>query len=413
MKILIADDENISRLTLEAFLKRWGYEVSTASDGRQAWQAFQSFQPDLAIIDWEMPYMDGIEICQKVRLQEGWPYIYLIMLTAKTEDSDMILGLQAGADDYILKPYSSDILKSRLAVGDRTIKYERRLAEQNQKLQKYSSEMEQLVEQRSRQLVHTERIATVGLLSAGIAHEINNPMTFISGNIQTLDRIWKDVAPLLREAPAAASSSHRQVDFALKHVPNILAEMKNGTQRISRIISGLKAFCRKEEGKPKPCNLNQCIEHALTLCHNTLKYHVAVETHLLPDLPQVSADEQQIEQVLVNLLMNAADAIREANPKQGIIDIETGRHDEKVFVQIKDNGTGIPPEKLNDVWQPFYTTKPIGKGTGLGLSISMGIIENHRGTIRVANNPEHGACFTISLPLLPTGVTHACETADC
>ncbi len=396
MKILIAEDDPASRITLKTILQKWGHEVLVAEDGNQAWQILQADNPKLAILDRMMPGIEGVELCRRIRKRANGNYIYIILLTAKVENEDIVTGLDAGADDYIAKPFNREVLRSRVAVGARIIQYESVLAEKNAQLQQYGSEMEKVAEERSKQLVHAERMATVGLLSAGIAHEINNPTTFIAGNIQTLEKFFGDVEPILRERTEQDCENTEKLEFILQETPKAVEGIRNGVRRISRIVKGLKSFCRKDENAVAACDINTCIEQALELCHNALKYYVTIEKDLAENLPHVMADSQQIEQVLINLFVNAADAMAEYG--QGTLSIKTQSTDNSVVVKVSDTGPGIPDDKLDDIWQPFFTTKPPDKGTGLGLFTVRGIIENHEGLISLENKPSGGAEFTITLP---------------
>jgi C4-dicarboxylate-specific signal transduction histidine kinase len=396
MKILIAEDDPASRITLKTILQKWGHEVLVAEDGNQAWQILQADNPKLAILDRMMPGIEGVELCRRIRKRANGNYIYIILLTAKVENEDIVTGLDAGADDYIAKPFNREVLRSRVAVGARIIQYESVLAEKNAQLQQYGSEIEKVAEERSKQLVHAERMATVGLLSAGIAHEINNPTTFIAGNIQTLEKFFGDVEPILRERTEQDCENTEKLEFILQETPKAVEGIRNGVRRISRIVKGLKSFCRKDENAVAACDINTCIEQALELCHNALKYYVTIEKDLAENLPHVMADSQQIEQVLINLFVNAADAMAEYG--QGTLSIKTQSTDNSVVVKVSDTGPGIPDDKLDDIWQPFFTTKPPDKGTGLGLFTVRGIIENHEGLISLENKPSGGAEFTITLP---------------
>ena len=400
MKILIAEDDGPSRLILERMLVGWGHEVIVTEDGNQAWDAIAKDAPDIAILDWMMSGLDGVGLCQKIRNAENLPYIYIILLTAKEQADDMLIAFDAGVDDYVIKPFNKDLLRSRVSVGERIVKYDKELTQKNEQLRQHGDEMEELAQGRSEQLVHAERMATVGLLSAGIAHEINNPTAFISGNIQTLERFWNDIEPALQQDAETCESLTDKIDFILEEMPKTIEGIRSGVNRISKIVNGLKAFCRKDHGDMAVCNIDICIEHSLELCRNALKYHVTVEEKLAENLPQVKADPQQIEQVFVNLFTNAAHAIGE---KDGTLTIETKLADDSVIIQVGDTGHGIPKEKLDDIWQPFFTTKPVGSGTGLGLSTVLGIVKNHNGTIKVENKQTSGALFTISLPILSEG----------
>jgi two-component system NtrC family sensor kinase len=400
MKVLIAEDDLASRLALKVNLQKWGHEVVEAQDGDQAWQLLQREKPKIAILDWMMPGIEGMELCRRIRANTEGDYIYVILLTAKGDNEDVVVGLDAGADDYITKPFDREIMRSRIAVGARIVQYETLLAEQNAQLQRYSCEMEKIAEERSKQLVHAERMATVGVLSAGIAHEINNPTAFISGNIQTLERFCRDLEPSLRKHMEENSENREKLEFILGEMPKTVEGIRKGVARISRIVNGLKSFCRKnkDSGETAVCDLNTCIGQALELCHNALKYNVTVNKDIAEDLPQIKADSQQIEQVLINLFVNAVDAMKEM--EQGILSVAAQCVGGTVTVKVSDNGQGIPDDKLNDIWQPFFTTKPPDKGTGLGLFTVQSIIENHEGQIKVENKSSGGAEFTFTLPAL-------------
>lgn len=396
MKILIAEDDSASRMTLQAIFKKWGHEVLVAEDGNQAWEILQTENPKLAILDWMMPGMEGIELCRKIREISDGNYIYIILLTARVEKEDILAGLEAGADDYITKPFDLEVMRSRVAVGARIIQYETLLAEKNLRLQRYGSEMEKLAEERSKQLIHAERMATVGLLSAGIAHEINNPTTFIAGNIQTLGRFYEDMEPVLRQRVRQDDANTEKLDFILQEMPKAVEGIRKGVERISRIVKGLKSFCRKNENSIASCDINTCIDEALELCHNSLKYYFNIDRDLAENLPLVMADPQQIEQVFINLFVNAADAMKDQG--HGTLAIRTRSADNFVEIRISDTGPGVPEDKLDHMWKPFFTTKPPERGTGLGLFTVRGIIENHEGLIRFQNKSSGGAEFIITLP---------------
>lgn len=396
MKVLIAEDDSASRMALKTTLQKWGHEVIVAEDGNEAWELLQIENPKLAILDWMMPGIEGIELCRRIRKKSDCDYVYVILLTSRIEKEDIVAGLDAGADDYITKPFDREVLRSRVAVGARIVQYETLLAEKNVQLQRYGSEMGKLAEERSKQLFHAERMATVGLLSAGIAHEINNPATFIAGNIQTLGKFYEDVEPVLLERTKQDCQDTEKLEFILQEMPKAVEGIRNGVRRISRIVNGLKSFCRKNENSVAACDINTCVEQALELCHNALKYYVTVEKDLAENLPHIMADSQQIEQVLINLIVNAADAMMEKG--QGTLSITTRSADNSVVIKVSDTGPGIPDDTLDDIWQPFFTTKPPDKGTGLGLFTVRGIIENHEGLISLENKPCGGAEFTITFP---------------
>ena len=392
MKILLAEDERVSRLLLQKAVASWDYETITVADGAEALDHLLGDDPPrLAVLDWMMPEIDGIQICKILRSIPQIQPIYIILLTGRTSKKDLVHALEQGADDYLAKPFDREELRSRLQVGQRQL-------EMQAQLERYATQMESLAEERSRQLIHAERMATVGLMAAGIAHEINNPTAFITGNVQVQRKFWEKTAAALEQYPEIVAGDST-LSMIVEEMPGTIDSIAKGADRITQIVKGLKGFCRQEDGQRHPCNINNCIEESLTLTHNALKYHVTIQRQLANDLPEILADGQQVEQILINLLVNAADAISERGDGQGHIAISTLHDDHRVRLVISDDGPGIPPAKLESIWEPFYTTKPADRGTGLGLSIVRGIIEDHGGSISVCNKDEGGAEFTIHFPL--------------
>lgn len=397
MRILVAEDDPASRKVLTLILQRSGHEIVAVTDGTEAWTAMQCPDaPQIAIIDWMMPGIDGIELCQRIRAHAGETYVYIVLQTAKDRQEDIDAGFAAGVDDYLVKPLDKRQLLQRVRVAERVIRYEERLSQSKKDLVRYASQMESLAKERATQLVHSDRMATLGLLAAGIAHEINNPATFISGNAQTMTRAWDVVAKQLANAqPEAGADS--QLAFILEEFPAMLAGVRRGVDRISKIVSGLKSYARVDCSQKTAFDIHAAIEAAHQLCHNSLKYHIEVEVSVPELLPAVIGTEQQIEQVLVNLITNAADAM-EAQ-ERGRLRIEAEERDGMMRVSVQDNGPGIPQEIIDKLFNPFFTTKDPGKGTGLGLSISKGIIEEHQGELTVENTRPRGVRFTFTLPI--------------
>lgn len=392
-RILVADDDPSTRFTLEYLLRTWGYETILVENGDKAWEILSAESPpSFVILDWIMPGLDGLEICR--RLRDSKEFIYILMLTSRSGTDDIVVGLDAGANDYLVKPVVPAELRSRIAVGMRTIEYEFRLRQ-------YAEEMESLAEARAQQLIHAERLATLGTLAASIAHEINNPLLYVSGNIQNLELFWKHIEPKLRSL-LAVEKDDRHLAFALEEMPIMLGDIRHGLDRITAIVQGLRRFSRKDEDATRPSELRLLIQNALTICGPKLK-HVKVEMQIPEALPLLHVRPQQIEQVLVNLIMNAADAMGE---KGGVLRLLAEATSESIRIAVEDTGPGIDPKVLPHLFLPFTTTKPVGEGTGLGLSISRGIIEEHGGSIR-GENTASGARFVITLPV---GTNHSPQT---
>ena len=396
MKILIADDDLIFQKILKATLARWGYEVEAVQDGQAAVDAFSHpMGPKLAVLDWMMPKLSGIQVCKK--LKEENPTVYIVLITSVDEPNAMTTALLAGADDFLPKPFKRPELQARLEVGKRVVQLYEKLSEANDALRRYANEMEALAHEKADQLMHAERLSVIGMLTAGIAHEINNPNTFISANVQTLQKFWQIQAGYLEECPAT-HPNHDKLMFIAKEIPETLEGIMTGTKRISAIVNGLKSFARQDTAQHIDYDLHQVIEDALLLCRNVLKYSVTVEKSFAEKLPVLKGDPQKIEQVFVNLFSNAAYAMH--GKKNAVLTIHTFNDVEHdlILVDVLDNGMGFSEDALKKIWDPFFTTKTVGEGTGLGMSISHGIITSHGGTITVANRPEGGAAFHLVLP---------------
>lgn len=400
-KVLIADDLRSSRLNIQKLLEHWGYEPVPCEDGLAARDALATpGGPRIAILDWVMPGMTGPEVCKWIAEELG-TFVYTIFLTSKSDQQDLVAGLTAGAQAYLTKPARPAELETWIRVGLRMVSYEQRLAEQNERLRDYGQRMESLAEERARQLAHASRMATLGTMSASIAHEINNSTAMLSGNVQTLEKFW----PVVREALATRAGTpgaDDRLDFILEETAAVLAGMRGGVGRISKIVRSLRTFSRREDNSDfVPCQINECLHAAADVCENARDGGITLEWRLDPALPQTVASGHALEQVFANFIVNACDAMRPQGG--GSLTIRTWREHNHILIAFEDTGPGIDRENMENIWNPFYTTKGPGEGTGLGLSISLDIIKDHDGRCEVENRSEGGARFTVRLPLLTTG----------
>jgi PAS domain S-box-containing protein len=266
--------------------------------------------------------------------------------------------------------------------------------ETQKQLREYGEEMERLAQARAEQLLHADRLATLGTLAAGVAHEINNPVSFISGNVQILEKFWEILSPHLGDI-VSSSNLDFDIDKIVVEMPRILSDMKFGVDRINGIVSGLRSFSHKDgEIAKSPCDICKSIRHSLMLCRNAIKYGIELEENF-PKSATINAISQQLEQVFVNLITNAAHALE----GKGKISITLIENDDNMIIRFEDSGPGIPEGARKKVWDAFYTTKQAGTGTGLGLSICKEIVDYHNGTIEVTSSESlGGACFVITLP---------------
>lgn len=271
------------------------------------------------------------------------------------------------------------------------------------KLHEYADEMEELAEERSKQLIQADRLVILGTMSAGVAHEINNPNTFIGANIQILEKLWKTCLQALIEEGSKAKSGDKKLKFASEEIPKMIESMKEGSKRISTIVNSLKGFSRKTDAEFifKSVNICECIEDAVKFCQfdKTLKHKIKIQRALPKDLPNILLNEHEIGQVLINLFTNAAHAME--NQNNATLKVSAAKAGDDIVIKVIDNGNGMDKKTAGKIFDPFFTTKDRSAGTGLGLSISYSIIDKHRGTIDLESVQGKGTTFTITLPIDP------------
>jgi two-component system, NtrC family, sensor kinase len=260
------------------------------------------------------------------------------------------------------------------------------------------------------QLLQSEKMASIGQLAAGVAHEINNPIGYVHSNLGTLQEYVGALFALIECYEAALQSDdpksrrddvqgkrkHLDVDFIMGDLPNLLEESREGIERVTKIVQDLKDFSRSNgSGEPmRPADLHKGLESTINIVWNELKYKVQLEKHY-GELPQVECHASEINQVLMTLLINAGQSIE----SRGSIVIATGTENGEAWISVADTGRGIPPEALPRIFEPFFTTKPIGRGTGLGLAVAYNIAAKHHGRIEVCSRPGSGSVFRLVLPV--------------
>ena len=334
------------------------------------------------------------------------PSIYEYVLVAR-DGTEHCCQCHAALIDYDGQPA---VLLTATDVSD--------LKRTEQALHRAHDELEMRVSERSAELARTQaqllqsdKLASIGQLAAGVAHEINNPIGYVQSNLATLGRYLEDVfrafgayaeieqrcaaqPELARELNAVRDSA--ELEFLAEDIPQLLKESAEGINRVRQIVADLKDFSRSDAATDwEWADLHACLESTLNIAHNELKYCAQVEREY-GQLPPVRCLPSQLNQVFLNLLVNAGHAI---DQPPGTITIRTGCRDEQAWVEIRDNGKGMSPETQSKIFDPFFTTKPIGQGTGLGLSLAYGVIEKHRGRIEVESTLGVGTVFRIVIPV--------------
>ena len=260
------------------------------------------------------------------------------------------------------------------------------------------------------QLLQSEKMASIGQLAAGVAHEINNPIGYVNSNLSTLGQYANDLLEMIGiyesaetgltpdQRKAIQSSRERlDLDYLKTDMQAILAESKEGVGRVKKIVQDLKDFSHPDEGRFLYADLHLGIDSTLNIAANEIKYKADVVRDY-GDIPEVECIQSQLNQVFMNLLVNAAHAMK--GERRGKIFVRSGKGaDQTIWIEIADDGCGIPPENLKKIFDPFFTTKPVGQGTGLGLSLSYGLVQKHHGQISVTSEPGQGTCFRVVLPV--------------
>ncbi len=413
-RILIVDDSPTYREYLGAQLCEEGYFVLTADGAVSARQHLAQPEFDIVLVDLMMPDVDGIEFCrelERMRLDLRNPFS-ILMLTAHEGKDEMTRGLEAGADDFVGKSCESAVLSARIRAllrrkffQEENLRISRQLEEKELEALRAHSEREaalaraelaeQLEETNRRlreaqsQLIHSEKMASLGQLVAGIAHELNNPLAFVSSNVDNvgawLQALNPEVEPCLSPPSLRkwAKSSQR------------LADAAQGLERMAELILKLRTFSRLDEGEYKVVDVHEGLESVFVLLRHRLKPPLVVKKDYCSD-GTLACLPGQLNQVFLNLISNAMDAVGE----EGVITVTTRREPEQFVIAVSDTGPGVAPEHINRVFEPFFTTKEVGQGMGLGLSISYGIIRAHKGRIDLHVSPYGGSTtFEVCLPL--------------
>ncbi len=397
-RILIVDDQAENLNVLTAVLNLQGYQqVRCVSDSRQAVAAVLEFQPDLILLDLHMPHLDGIGVMDRLpEVIAVDDYVPILVLTGDGSSAARERALSHGAHDFLSKPLNRTEVQLRVKNLLHTRLLYRQRKAQNESLEQQVRERTLLAEelantnQRLRttqaHLVQREKMASLGQLVAGIAHEINNPLAFVINNLFLVQEGLDRFAASHQEIPA-------EVLARLEKLGTQVRNSQEGAKRVKDLVTKLRTFSRLDEGEFKTVNIHESIESALLFLRHRMEDRIEVErSYRAPDL--LGCFSGEIKQVLMNVIANAIDSIEGT----GKIMLSTIEQNEHFVIIVRDTGKGIPEEIRNNVFEPFFTTKQVGDGTGLGLAISYGIVKAHQGSIEFSSEAGKGTEFVLKIP---------------
>jgi signal transduction histidine kinase len=413
-EIVVAEDNAEMRRLLAHLLSR-EFHVREARNGREALDAVLEQAPDLVLTDVMMPEMSGTDLCRALKSDPETANIPVVLVTSKAEREMKVMGLELGADDYVTKPFHPRELLARVRSLVRLHRLQAQLAERNRALEEANDELAHTLEDLKAaevQLVQSERLAAVGELAAGVAHEVNNPVNFalnavrmlkshVEGLAQAVLRIRSsDLQDPSGSRGQAAELEGRQSELETAQLAQEVVELvqiaTEGLERTQRLVGDLKDFADPQRVAHSRIDLARCLRSTLQLLgHSLQRAGVSVDLQIESNLPQVRGHASALSQVFLNLLKNAGEALE---TRGGRIALEARREGGSVLVEIRDDGPGVPPEVRSRLFEPFVSTKDAGRGTGLGLSISRRIVTEHGGTLELRSEPGEGAVFTIRLP---------------
>lgn len=387
-KILIADDEDAARYGMVRAISAHGYRIEEAADGESALQKISEFQPDVVLSDINMPGMDGLTLLRRVNTYDDPPLVVLV--TAYGSESVAIEALRAGAYNYIAKPFEVEDLR---AIVRNAVEKQRLLRENRY----YVHELERTVAELKHSqaaLVQAEKMAALGRIAAGIAHEVNNPLGVLQSSVQTAGRAAEMIQSALHETPDGLASALKP---KLEALASSVEQAQRAGERIAATVRDLRQFAQLDRGDLQTARVEEGIETTLKLLAHEFGGDIEL-VRSLEETPAIQCNLRELNQLFMTLMLRARDAIGKKGAG-GRMEVSASRRDDSVVVAISDNGPAIPPEQIRTLFEPRLEVKHGRVGADLDLLICHRIVASHGGEITVESTPGQGTCFTIALPI--------------
>lgn len=390
----MVEDSATTRLILKQGLTNAGYQISLAENGYQALLAFEESHFDLILMDVNMPVMDGFECCVALRKTTLGKNIPIIVLTGRDDHESINHAFEVGASDFMTKPINLRLLVQR-------IRYALRDADRELALLNAHAQQQQLIDQlqsTQTQLIQSEKLASIGLLAAGIAHEINTPLATIKANITYLGDDTEQLIRLasrLSEAQSIEALEKQFLTDLIDEFPIVRHDTLESISKIQHIIQSLMSLSQ-QPNENSTCNPVSVIEEGVEVCLNALGFSGVLHSDYQCMNVSVKIKRADLLHVINSIILNALEAAGIDSTLTISCCVDQGY----CIVELIDEGPGIPEQHLNHIFEPFFTTKPPGKGTGLSLSLAYQILKKANGEIKVSNLKNTGVCVTLKLPLV-------------
>ncbi len=429
MKILVVDDDRFNLTVANNFIRQTSIEcqVTSCNNPLEVKKLMDENNFDIILLDIVMPEMDGIHVLKQIRSNPEYDNVQILMLTSLTDSDSFKKCFEYGADDYINKPIKDVEFFARFKAAAKTRNNALMLKEMFERIKKQNKDLKELnktLKDTQFHMIQKEKLAAIGELAAGVAHEINNPLGYVGSNLEVLSnfvlRIQKMIAEYRELVQSVVSNSNimendeineiitnlkeletkLKVNFVLKELEEIISDSRDGVNRVSKIVKSLQNFAKTGfEDEMILNDLNIIIEEAILLLNSDLKNVARIEKKY-GVIPNILCNRSQMGQVILSLITNSLQAIRSQNRLDGQIVIETYKAKDMVCCSISDDGPGVEESIINKIFDPFFTTKEIGSATGIGLSISYDIIvKKYNGEFDVASIPGKKTVFTFKFPI--------------